>query len=71
MRRRIMQLGLPAPMSLVPHILKVVADWHTHDCEDNAAGCRVFLTNDGVLVHGIPTEVDPPQATPIADRIVT
>jgi hypothetical protein len=50
--KRIIELGLPAPLTLVPHLLKVVGEWHLNECPDVNLGCRVWLTFSGMLVHG-------------------
>lgn len=60
--KRIMELGLPAPLTLVPHLLKVVGEWHAHECPDVDAGCRVWLAVGGALTHGQPV-TDPSPKT--------
>lgn len=70
MVHRIVQLGLPAPMTLVPHLLRAVDDWHARECQ--IEGCRVFLVDAGVVTHGVVQPVSPATPPPPQPaRIVT
>ncbi len=62
MKKRIIQLGLPAPMTLVPHLLKVIEEWHAQECQTHE--CLVYLDDDGVVCHQPATD----RPSPAPDR---
>jgi hypothetical protein len=54
--KRVVAIGLPAPLDLMPHLLDAVGRWHQDACD--VTGCGVFLRGDTgatVIEHGVPS----------------
>lgn len=45
----IMRIGMPVPLTLVPHLLAAVETWHSKECD--IPNCMVFLADGGRVIH--------------------